>query len=273
MRENKYIFYNYFSIKFILFIMVVILSVEYDGTNYSGWQKQINAETIQQQIENAISCIYGEEINTVGAGRTDAGVHAAAQIVNFNIDKLIINNTDKMAIALNSLLPNDIFVNNVWFTNLNFNARRDAIAREYIYKFCTKQTVFNRYYSAYYPYKFDKNLLFDVANIFEGKNDFTTFSKQNTAIKNYVCDVNLCKWRQTDEYNFELIIKSNRFVYGMVRSIIGAMFDVIRGKRSIKDVENSLKQKDRSLNSTLAPACGLILNRIYYSIIKYPFFY
>ena len=252
--------------------MIVVLSIEYDGTNYSGWQKQTNANTVQQEIENAIFHIYGEKINTIASGRTDAGVHAAEQIVNFDTEKIVISEANKMCLALNSLLPKDIRVNKVWFTDLIFNARYDAIAREYKYRFSICQSVFNRFYFAYYPYKFDKDLLFNSTEIFIGEKDFTTFSKQNNSIKNYICNVSVCEWQQKNDYDFELTVKSDRFVYGMVRSIVGTMFSIARGNRTIDEVKSALLKKDRNLNSTLAPACGLILNKIYYSKTKFPFF-
>ncbi len=244
--------------------MTIILSIEYDGTNYSGWQIQENADTVQGKINGAISQIFGLPLETIGAGRTDAGVHAKSQIAHFICGSPKITNRNKLILAINSFLPDDIRINNAWFTETDFHSRYDAIAREYKYRFCLKKTVFTRFFVAYLPYKIDEQLLFEAANIFIGKHNFRTFSKLNRDTKNYFCDVTVCNWLRLDETNFELTIKADRFVYGMVRSLVGVMFDIARGKRSLSEVKESLFTGEKKYISPLANACGLTLHKIYY---------
>ncbi len=240
------------------------LSIQYDGTKYAGWQYQPNAMTIQQRIEEALYRITGQNLKIVGAGRTDSGVHSRAQIANFRFEQNLKLNDWQLVKAFNHFLPKDIRINKITAVDEDFHSRFSALFREYSYTLTTKQTVFHRdfVYSCRFP--LDIELLFDSAQIFRGNTDFTTFSKINPDLINPICDVRVCEWKQKDDYLFELNIKSNHFLYGMVRSIVGAMINIARNKQRIEDVKKYLELKDRSLNSHLAEAKGLVLEKIYY---------
>ncbi|MFA6571187.1 MAG: tRNA pseudouridine(38-40) synthase TruA [Bacteroidota bacterium] len=244
------------------------LIIEYDGTNYAGWQRQLNAVSVQSKIEKALFDITGLNLNLTGAGRTDAGVHASGQVAHSVIEDDMLNHftipEDKIAIALNSNLPIDIRIKNAKIFETPFHARYDAIAREYSYSFHTEESVFLNRFSAYFRYKLNFDELYASASVFTGRHDFTTFSKFNPEIKNNFCTIEKCEWKRISDYQFNLKIKANRFLYGMVRSLVGVMIDISRGKREIEEVKNALEKCDRSLCSQLAPANGLVLNRIYY---------
>lgn len=242
----------------------LILIVEYDGTNFSGWQVQDNvSNTVQAKIDEAIFYSCGQKYSSIGSGRTDTGVHSAGQVVSIKdfTSKIPLL---KLKQVLNGFLPEDIRIKEVYETELAFNARIDAIQREYVYNLCIEQSVFNSRFSAYMKYKFDTEKLFDSAEIFIGEYDFTTFSKINESTKTYICDVIYSKWDEIDKYNYQFKIVANRFVYGMVRSIVGAMIDVGRGKRTKHELKEALLKQDRALASPFAPAKGLILNKVYY---------
>ncbi len=245
--------------------MTIVLLVEYDGTNYAGWQIQPNAITVQEKLNAAIKNILGKDIVTIAAGRTDAGVHSTGQVVHFvHKNNIFPIAQDKIPLAINSLLPSDIRIKDAYITKNEFHARFGAIAREYIYKLSTERSVFNRHYSWQIPYKINKKKLFNSANIFIGKHDFTTFSKLNKNINNYICNVEICQWQEITQNNFELTIKADRFVYGMVRALVGAMIEISRNKRTLEEVSIALQKCNRKYISPLAAACGLTLNKIYY---------
>lgn len=243
---------------------VLILKVEYDGSGFSGWQLQPNRLTVQGALESAVKSIFETHYNVVGSGRTDAGVHARGQITHSHIDDYHNIPTEKIPKALNSNLPHSIRVIDAAIRQDSFHARFDAVAREYSYTIIENASVFNTHFATYMKYPFDKDSLIGSASVFLGKHDFTTFSKLNKDTSSYICDVKECEWNQIDDNIIRLKIKADRFVYGMVRSLVGAMFDVARGKRSNDEIINALDQKDRGLSSPLAPPQGLILEKIYY---------
>lgn len=235
----------------------LILKIAYDGTNYSGWQIQPNAITIQSEIQRAFYNACGFEINLIAAGRTDSGVHAAAMIASCEIENEIKIPIEKLSISLNAFLEKDIRIINAKISEDKFHARFDAISRCYIYQLLTVDDVFKNRYAHSTKYKIDLDKLFSSALIFRGMNDYTTFSKFNESIKNNICNVDICQWEKLEEGHYNLTIRANHFLYGMVRSIVGTMIDIARGKKSEEEVRDSLSKKDRNLNSPLAPSCGL----------------
>lgn len=243
----------------------LVLLIEYDGTDLSGWQIQPNARTVQEDIEKALLKLTGKRYGLSGSGRTDAGVHAAGQCAHAGIDYDFTIPENKVALALNSNLKKDIRIKNAKIINRQFHARFDAVAREYSYSIATRESVFTRFFSTYYRYIFDPDLLNQAAGIFTGEHDFTTFSKLNESTKSYVCNVEKCKWSRVDEYTYRLKIKADRFVYGMVRALTGVMLEAASGKISINEIEKALKEKDRKYSVALAPPQGLILEKVYYT--------
>ncbi len=242
----------------------LILEIQYDGTHYFGWQKQLNHITIQQKLEKSLFKLFQEELIAIGSGRTDSGVHAKCQIVSIKFENEIKYDLEIIKKALNGNMPPNIHIINIAKTDKYFNARFDAIAREYIYNLNIKKDVFKQNYSAHIKYNLDISKLFESANFFLGKNDFTSISKLNHDTLNYNCEVIESYWTQIGEFDFQYKVKANRFVYGMVRSIVGIMIDYARNKKIKEDIEKAFLFQDRNLKSPLAPANGLILNKIYY---------
>jgi tRNA pseudouridine38-40 synthase len=251
-------------------MQTIALCIEYDGTNYSGWQKQKNAVSVQQKLEESVAAILGTDLPVVGGGRTDTGVHARGQVAHIRLDKTCTIPEENLKRAINSKLPLDIRISGLTILESKFHARFDAIAREYSYTIALNKTVFNRLY-AYHPgYKYNNELLIDSASVFVGEHDFSTFSKNNPDTKSYICNVKICRWTKSGDY-LRLKIKADRFVYGMVRSLTGAMLDIARGKRTTGEVEVALNKADRRLISPIAPPNGLVLEKIYYPA-KYKIF-
>ncbi|MCO5252627.1 MAG: tRNA pseudouridine(38-40) synthase TruA [Candidatus Kapabacteria bacterium] len=244
--------------------MYLIFEIEYDGTNYSGWQRQKNAITIQGEIERAFREITGREISLTGAGRTDAGVHARAQIAHTEIGDELGIAAGQLPLALNSKLNYDIRIKRIVFSVEKFHARFDAIAREYSYTIVTRYSVFDRHFCTHIRYPIDIDLLLQSAELFLVKDDFTTFSKRNSDIINNVCDVTVSKWDVVDENTLKYTVRANHFLYGMVRSLVGTMLDISRGKRDAAEIATALSCRDRSLQSPLVDARGLILEKIFY---------
>lgn len=242
----------------------LILLIEYDGTNYCGWQRQENANSIQSELERAIFKLTGQHIGVNGAGRTDTGVHAAGQVAHCLPEKDVQIPESKIAKALNFHLPPDIRIKQAVLREGSFHARFSASGREYAYRIITRDSVFKRRFFAYIKYPLDSLLLFSSGDIFTGRHDFTAFSKNNSDTGSYVCNVEFCRWEETGPESFTMRIKADRFVYGMVRAIAGGAIDIARGKRTHGEVIEALASCDRSKASPLAPPEGLTLERIYY---------
>ncbi len=240
------------------------LIVEYDGSNYFGWQRQKKENSVQQEIESALQKIFGIKFSIIAAGRTDTGVHSYGQVCSFINQEQIKITEEKLAAALNFYLPNDIRIIKAKYLDFPFHARFDAIAREYIYKIALVPSVFSRKYSYHIKYKLDFELLQAASKLFLGEKDFSTFSKFNNEVKNHICNIIICDWRYTFENNIELKIKANRFLYGMVRQCVGAMIDVARKKINLDELKRRMDAADRKFCFPSAPANGLFLSRIYY---------
>lgn len=243
--------------------MNIALLIEYDGTNYKGWQTQANAITVQQTIEQSIELVIANKINLIGSGRTDAGVHASGQVANFRINEINIPE-DKLVKAINSKLPRDIRIKDAKYVKEDFHARFDASARRYSYTLACIESVFDRHFSTFYKFPFDKQLLLDSGKFFVGKYCFTSFSKNNPDTKNYICNIEECIWEEQEKF-LRLRIKADRFVYGMVRSIVGAMLEYSRKKISREEILFKLNNPKRDRISPLAAPNGLVLEEIYYS--------
>lgn len=249
----------------------LVILIEYDGTNYSGWQRQINSISIQERVESAVQKVFGEKLSIVAAGRTDAGVHARGQVVHISLKETNKIPIEKIPLALNSYLPMDIRILKSALADDNFHARYKAIAREYSYTLATNYSVFTRHFASFVKYKLNEKKLFKSAELFLGEHNFSNFSKKNEEIDNYVCNVHRCEWGKIDDNLLRLTIRANRFVYGMVRSIVGAMIDVSRGKRSFESIHYALNNTEIEVISPIAPANGLVLEKVYYPP-EYQFF-
>lgn len=237
------------------------LLVQYDGTQYAGWQIQKNARTIQEEISKAIKIILKEEINLIGSGRTDAGVHALGQTANFRTETAI--NLFRFKHQLNSILPKDISVIQIDETSLDFHARYDAKKRSYIYLFSLIKSPFLYRYSFFYHNKIECNSLNSLSKSLIGQNDFTSFSIKKCDTENKICNVYDISWKYTRDLIF-FKIEADRYLHGMVRAIIGTLLYCSEKKYDEKFIEKIIAQKDREAAGESVPANGLFLFKVRY---------
>jgi tRNA pseudouridine38-40 synthase len=237
------------------------LLIEYDGTNFVGWQIQPNGRSVQGEIKKAIKEITGEDVNLIGASRTDAGVHARGQVANFKTNSKIP--TENLKKALNSILPDDITIISAEDVPQSFHSRYSALEKTYRYFITTKKVAIGRNYIWFVKYKIDFEKLQECANLIQGKHDFEVFSKKGSNTRNFICDVKEAKWEsENDKFIFK--ITADRFLYGMVRGLVGAMIDVARGRIEIETFKKMLFEKFNQVEIMHAPGCGLFLEEVKY---------
>ena len=240
--------------------MRFFIEISYYGKNYHGWQIQENASTIQQEIDNALSLLLKQKIKTLGSGRTDTGVHAINQVAHFDCSKTI---DSSFIYRVNSFLPKDIAINSIENVKENVSARFDAISREYIYKIHTLKSPFLNDRSLFYPKKINIDLINEACNILKNHNDFKTFSKVKTDVKNYNCQISKAEIRKEDD-NYYFTISSDRFLRGMVRAIMGTMIQINEEKISVDSLNDIILKKDRKFAGPSVPPHGLYLSKVLY---------
>jgi tRNA pseudouridine38-40 synthase len=237
------------------------MTIQYDGTNYSGWQIQENALTVQEVLTKSIEQISQEKINLIGAGRTDTGVHALGQVANF----LLSTELDlyRFKYSLNSVLPDDISITQIELTDEKFHARFSAKKRSYIYLISNyKSPFFDRYsYNLFTELNQDK--LNELCSLLIGVQDFTSFSKNNPDVQNKICEIYEARWRRQKNF-FIFYIEANRFLYGMVRAIVGSLLKAYSTETGIEYLRNVILQKDRNAAADAVPAKGLFLYKVKY---------
>ena len=239
------------------------LTIEYDGTNFSGWQIQKDKRTIEEELETALAKILKEEVKVIGSGRTDAGVHAMGQVANFKTDKTI--KPEELHAALNTMLPYDIVILNVEEVDDSFNARISAKAKHYRYvinnaKFPSALNA-NREY--HYKYFLDTESMQLAANDLKGIHDFRAFMAAGSTVKDTereIYDIQVARLGN----RVILDVVGNGFLYNMVRIIAGTLIDVGSGKLDICVIKNMIETGDRNLGGrTVAPE-GLFLVNVSY---------
>jgi len=238
--------------------MRYFLEVSYKGTNYSGFQSQKNANTIQAEVEKAFQIIIKEKVELTGSSRTDAGVHAYQNYFHFDIKMEI---SPQLLYNLNAILPGDITANNLLKVNDCDHCRFDAIIREYKYFIYKKKNPFLADEAFYFPYKIDLELMQMAASMIKEYSDFTSFSKRNTQVKSFECEIKESKWVVQDDclvYN----VKANRFLRGMVRALTATMLKLGRRQINLEDFRKIIEAKDCTLANFAVPAHGLFLIKV-----------
>jgi tRNA pseudouridine38-40 synthase len=239
------------------------ITLEYDGTNYHGWQVQPNLPTIQSALETAISRVAQHKASVTGAGRTDAGVHALGQVAHFTTTARL--SAEEWQRALNGLLPPDIAVQALEEVPDTFHARFSAKSKLYRYRIFARvqRSALSRSKILHYPYPLDLDAMEAAARSLVGTHDFTSFQGSPTDNENPVCTITkLTVDRFGDEVIFE--VEGNRFLKQMVRAIVGTLLEVGRGKLQAGAVAGILAAKDRTKAGPTAPAHGLYLVRVDY---------
>ena len=242
--------------------MRYFIEIAYKGTNYHGWQFQPNAITVQELINKALSLIFKKTIDIVGAGRTDAGVHAEQLYAHLDLDEQF--NVAEVIYKLNSLLPKDIAIQNILKVTEDAHARFNAISRSYEYRiyfgknpFLTDTTwqIINK--------KLNVDLMNEAAKILLTYTNFKCFSRSNTDVKTYNCDVTKAIW-VLENKTLIFHITADRFLRNMVRAIVGTLINVGTGKTSLEEFKKIIESKDRTNAGPSAPAQGLFLTKVHY---------
>ncbi len=243
--------------------MNIKLTVEYDGTNYHGWQIQPNGETIQSVLERAVSTFLKKPTRVTGSGRTDAGVHALGQVVNFHSDKDF--DPYRIQRALNALTPADITIKEVEIVADSFDARRDGRARVYEYHILNRSTPspfhLNRAWHLHEP--LDVQAMREAIHCLLGEHDFSSFRAAGCDADHPVRKVYCVSLDQRDEL-LVCAIEATAFLRHMVRNIVGTLVDVGHGQRTPESFRQLLEARDRTKAGATAPACGLFLLEVKY---------
>jgi tRNA pseudouridine38-40 synthase len=237
------------------------ISIEYDGSEFCGWQIQPNVQTVQGEIERSLSQITQSDIKLTTAGRTDSGVHAIGQVANFKLESdLPLKSIVKGG---NALLPFSIRLKNAEEVDLDFSARFDARSRSYRYLINTTATAIGRQYSWYFPQIVDVELMNKGCSYILGEHDFEAFCQSGSQLDHYRCFVSKAQWSsQINQLKFE--ISANRFVHNMVRIIVGTSLKVGRKKITPDYLKEILNSKDRKIAGATVPAHGLCLVDVKY---------
>ncbi len=245
--------------------MRYFIKLAYNGTNYHGWQSQPNASSVQETLNKAISIVLNSDINLMGAGRTDTGVHAKEMYAHFDFDEPI--DIPSLIHKLNSYLPKDIAVFDIILVHNEAHARFDATKRTYEYHINTFKDVFLQDGSWYYHQKLDLDLMNEASKLLFNHIDFQCFSKVNTDVNTFDCTIYEAFWTQ-ENTNIIFTISANRFLRNMVRAIVGTLIYVGLHKISLDHFDEIIKSKNRKKAGFSVPAQGLYLTKISYDYLN-----
>lgn len=231
--------------------------LSYDGTNYHGWQIQPNGISVQEVLMKALSTFLRKPIEIVGAGRTDAGVHARLMVAHFDFDTELDCAT--VVDKLNRLLPPDVAVHRVRRVKPEAHARFDATYRTYKYYITTCKDPFNQAFSWRVFQKLDFEKMNEAAQVLFDYIDFTSFSKLHTDVKTNNCKMMHARWEQIGEHNWVFTIQADRFLRNMVRAVVGTLVEVGKGKLTVEGFRRVIEEKNRCSAGTSVPGNALFL--------------
>jgi tRNA pseudouridine38-40 synthase len=240
------------------------LTIEYDGTNYIGWQVQSRGSTIQGMIEEKVAFLTGEKVHLIGSGRTDAGAHAIAQVAHFKTSSRLDVNSIRR--ALNSLLPSDIAIRKVEETDESFHARKGAKSKIYEYRILNEdiRSAFHRFYAWHVPHKLDLREMKQATHVLVGEHDFSSFRSVGTPNRSTIRRVIRAEWKKGRDGILRFEIEANGFLKQMVRAIVGTLVEIGKGRISFEEFQRILESKDRKKAGPTAPARGLFLKEVKY---------
>ncbi len=237
--------------------------LSYKGTAYCGWQRQPNARSVQQTIEEALSTILRQSVEVVGAGRTDTGVHAAMYVAHFDTASEIAD-PEGFVYHLNALLPEDIAFRRIYAVDDEAHARFNATEREYRYYIHTRKDPFTKTTSWQFTAPLDVDAMNEAAKVLLTTEDFTTFAKLGSNNTSNICHIYRAEWVEIECGMLVFIFRANRFLRNMVRAVVGTLVDVGRGKITPAQFAEIVASRDLSRSSSSAPAPGLFLTDVKY---------
>jgi tRNA pseudouridine38-40 synthase len=234
------------------------LDISYNGLNYSGFQVQKNANSVQGEVEKAFGVYFRRPVVMTGSSRTDSGVHAYQNFFHFDLDQPV---PEVFLYNINAILPRDIAIRGVYKVADDAHCRFDAIGREYRYFIYRRKDPFLTDRAYFFPYKLDLDALHAAAALIPRYKDFSSFSKRNTQVKTFLCSVEQSLWEETANC-LVYRVRANRFLRGMVRGLVGTMLKVGRGKLSLSQFEEILQSGDESRADFSVPGHGLFLFQV-----------
>ncbi len=245
------------------------IELSYDGTNYHGWQVQPNGVSVQETLQQALSTLLRQDAEVVGAGRTDAGVHASMMVAHFDGPEEL--DCAQLVYKLNKLLPHDIAIRRVYQVPDDMHARFSATSRTYHYYIHTRKSPFLRHYSWLVTFPLDFEKMNEAANRLLDFEDFTSFSKVNTDTKTNICHITEAQWKEITPLEgqgggaWRFTITANRFLRNMVRAIVGTLIEVGRGRMTVDEFCQVIEQKNRCSAGESVPGHALFLTEVKYS--------
>ena len=246
--------------------MRTLLRLAYDGAPFCGWQIQPKERTVQGDLDDALSTLSRQPIQTMGAGRTDTGVHAKEMFVHFDWAPELgkgIQDLDQLVHRLNRFLDPAIRIYEAREVQPNWHARFDATSRSYSYHMVQHKNPFAHEWAYTFTSTLDFEAMNAAAALLLTHTNFKCFSRSKTDVKTYDCNVTEAIWKQVDS-SWVFYISSNRFLRNMVRAIVGTLLDVGTGKTTLEDFQNILNSQDRTKAGSSAPAHGLFLTEVHY---------
>jgi len=240
------------------------LLIEYNGTNYYGWQIQPKGQTVQGLIEEKLALVTGEEIHLIGSGRTDAGAHALGQVAHFKTKSYM--NLSSIQRALNSLLPADIVIRRADEVEEDFHARKRSTGKIYEYRILNQdvRSAFHRMYAWHIPQKLDFKEMKKATGWLIGEHDFSSFRSVGSPTRTTVRRVIRAEWQRGRDGLIRFEIEANGFLKQMVRAIVGTLIEVGKGKISSEEFQRIFESRDRKMAGPTAPAHGLFLKEVKY---------
>jgi len=242
--------------------MRYFVTFSYDGSRYHGWQIQPNGDSVQQQLQHALSLLLRCDVSVTGAGRTDAGVHARLMVAHFDVDAPL--DEQQLCYKLNRLLPGDIAVSGVRRVADDLHARFSATSRMYRYYIHTAKDPFLRKTSCEIHYQLDFNKMNEAAKVLMEYEDFGAFCKAHADVKTTICHITTACWQQTSPTTWYFEIRANRFLRNMVRAVVGTLVDVGRGRVTLDGFREIVEGRRRSDAGESMPAHALFLEDITY---------
>jgi len=240
------------------------LLIEYNGTNYQGWQVQPKGPTIQGMVEEKLALITGEAVHLIGSGRTDSGVHAFGQVANFKTkSQLNIHSIQK---ALNSLLPPDIMIRRAEEVEEGFDARKQSKSKVYEYRILNRElrSAFDHEYAWHIPQKLDLEEMRKATRILIGEHDFSSFRSVGSPTRTAIRRVIRAEWKKGQDGFIRFEVEANGFLKQMVRAMVGTLVEVGKGKIDSEEFQKILDSKNRREAGPTAPAHGLFLKEVKY---------
>lgn len=250
--------------------MRYVMKIAYDGTDYAGWQRQKNAVTVQETLENAILQALGVDVRVTASGRTDAGVHALGQVCHFDSDTLTIP-PERLPDCLNRFLPPDVRIVEGWGADVNFDSNRSAKRKTYCYSLyvSAREMPLKERFAVRVETAPSLERLREAAKLFEGEHDFKAFCASGSAVKTTVRTVYEVKVEETETFgsrDIKVFVTGNGFLYNMVRTMTGELLDLASDRRTKESLQKAYETGERALLGKTMPAKGLLLVEVNYDV-------